>query len=120
MTPYQMFRLDLACKPIVEAFQATPYLVGSVTTSDRPRDVDVRLILPDEQYDRIIDSPEMRTMLSLAFTAYLVAATDLPIDFGIQRQTEANEQHPGSRNPLGLRGLSAWTGDAPPSSRSEG
>ena len=108
-----MFMLDLACKPIVEAFESPPYLVGSVSTKSHPRDIDVRLILPDDQYDRFIKSPAVRTMLSMAFTAYLASVTGLPIDFGIQRQTQANEQHQGSRNPLGLRYLAGWEGDAP-------
>lgn len=113
LSPFQMFQLDLACKPLVEAFGTPPYLVGSAMAGGIPRDVDVRLILADDEYDRLIVTPAMRTMLSMAFTAYLVAACGLPIDFGIQRQTEANKQHSGPRNPLGLRHLAGWTGDAP-------
>ena len=112
LSPYQMFLLDLACKPIVESFGSAPYLVGSALTEAHPRDIDVRLILSDKKYDRLIRRPEMRTMLSLAFTAYLASATGLPIDFGIQRQTQANEKHRGPRNPLGVRDLTCWAGDA--------
>lgn len=113
LSPHDMFLLDLACKPIKEAFGHPPYLVGSV--SERPdfRDVDVRLILADDEYDQLCSSPEIRTMLSVAFTAYLREATRLPIDFGIQRRTEANKQHQKLRNPLGTRHLTNWTGDAP-------
>lgn len=114
LSPHQMFLLDLACKPILEAFESPPYLVGSVAERHDFRDVDVRLILEDAQYDRLVPTPQVRTMLSLAFTAYLQQATGLPIDFGIQRQTQANEAHPNKpRNPLGLRTLTDWTGDAP-------
>jgi hypothetical protein len=112
LSPYQLFQLDLACNPISEAFGTDPYIVGSTLTDPHPRDIDVRLILPDKKYDRLIRTPEMRTILSFAFTAYLVQATGLPIDFGIQRMTEANEQHKGPRNPLGGRRLSNWVGDA--------
>lgn len=108
-----MFLLDLACKPIVEAYGHPPYLVGSVMERADYRDVDVRLILDDDQYERLVPTPELRTMLSVAFTAYLRQATRLPIDFGIQRFTQANEQHDKPRNPLGLRHLISWTGDAP-------
>ncbi len=137
LSPQPMFLLDLACRPIRQAFGTPPYLVGSVVQRPDFRDVDVRLILDDQQYDRIIATPEIRTMLSIAFTAYLQTATGLPIDFGIQRQTQANEQHSikvrhshtepvigcrcaeltaperPTRNPLGLRSLADWTGDAP-------
>lgn len=113
LSPHEMFRLDLACKPIVEAFGHAPYLVGSVMQRPDYRDVDVRLILPDEEYDQVVTSPSMRTMLSVAFTAYLREATGLPIDFGVQRRTQANAAHPNWRNPLGRRSLTAWTGDAP-------
>jgi hypothetical protein len=62
LSPYQLFQLDLACCPISEAFGTNPYIVGSALTSPHPRDIDVRLILPDKKYDRIIRTPEMRTM----------------------------------------------------------
>lgn len=112
LSPYQLFRLDLACNPIADAYGHSPFLVGSAMTVSHPRDIDVRLILDDEQYDRLIPTPAIRTVLSFALTAYLVQATGLPIDFGIQRRTEANAQHPHPRNPLGGRYLSDWTGDA--------
>lgn len=114
LTPIEMFRLDLACKPIEQAFGEPPYLVGSVNERPDFRDVDVRLILADDVYDRMIQSVAMRALLSFAFTSYLREATGLSIDFGIQRMTEANALHKGkSRNPLGTRNLGCWPGDAP-------
>lgn len=113
--PAMLFRLDLACKPIAEAFGAPPYLVGSTQerTAQARSDVDVRLILSDKKYDKLITSPELRTMLDIAFSAYLAQMTGLPIDFQIQRRTQANENHQGTgRNPLGVRPLSGWIGDA--------
>lgn len=110
-----LFGLDLACKPIVEAFGESPYLVGSVQErAAGPRsDVDVRLILDDDKYDALISSSELRTMLDIAFSAYLHNSTGLPIDFQIQRRTEANTRHAGKqRNPLGLRSLADWIGDS--------
>lgn len=114
--PQMLFALDLACGPICEAFGEPPYLVGSVQerTAGPRSDVDVRLILDDEKYDALISSPELRTMLDIAFSAYLHQLTGLPIDFQIQRRTEANAIHAGKRrNPLGGRSLDNWTGDAP-------
>jgi hypothetical protein len=113
--PAMLFRLDLACKPIAEAFGCEPYLVGSVQerTAGARSDVDVRLILADKKYDRLIRTPEMRTMLDMAFSVYLSSMTGLPVDFQIQRRTQANEKHKGKqRNPLGGRPLSAWVGDS--------
>ena len=113
--PPMLFALDLACDPIYEAFGEYPYLVGSVQerTAGPRSDVDVRLILDDEKYDALVSSPEFRTMLDIAFSAYLHAMTGLPIDFQIQRRTDANTQHAGKqRNPLGGRALADWPGDA--------
>lgn len=120
LSPPRLYALDAACRPISEAFGfgVGPYLVGSVQerTAGPSSDVDVRLILPDKQYDRLFakQSPEFRTLLDLAFSGWLAAQTGLPIDFQIQRRTEANELHPKPRNPLGGRKLTAWLGDATP------
>lgn len=112
LSPHDMFRLDLACKPICEAFDTPPYLVGSVTERLDYRDIDVRLILDDDEYDRLV-ATVMLPMLNIAFTAYLQQATGLPIDFGIQQRSAANRLHDKPRNPLGLRHLGNFTGDAP-------
>ena len=110
-----------ACRPIALTFGlgTGPYLVGSVQerTAGPHSDVDVRLILPDKKYDRLFakQNREFRTLLDLAFSGWLSAQTGLPIDFQIQRMTEANERHAGKqRNPLGRRTLANWLGDAAP------
>ncbi len=120
LSPPRLHALDAACRPIAEAFGrgVGPYLVGSVQerTAGPSSDVDVRLILPDKKYDRLFgkQSPEFRTLLDLAVSGWLAAQTGLPIDFQIQRMTEANERHAKPRNPLGRRKLTAWIGDATP------
>lgn len=118
LSPEQLFRLDLACKPLVDAFGHPPYLVGSVNVKSAPRDVDVRLILPDRVYDKTAKAlgADALTFLGFAIAGYLRAASGLPVDFQIQRQSDANELHGTGtgRNPLGLRSLSNWTGDATP------
>lgn len=115
LSPPVLFRLDHACKPIAEAFGHQPHLVGSVQErkASALSDVDVRLILPDDEYDALNLTPPLRTLLDLALGAFLREMTGLPIDFQIQRMTEANLRHPGKqRNPLGGRDLTAWIGDS--------
>lgn len=119
LSPRQLFLLDEACKPIVAAFETCPYLVGTAASIDRQeyRDVDVRLILRDKEYDALNDAAGQEAIIFLGFAVgeYLAARTGLPIDFQIQRQTEANAKHKGGhRNPLGVRGLSEYKGDASP------
>ena len=119
LSPPRLYALDAACRPIRKAFGSWPYLVGSVQER-KPgplSDVDVRLILSDKKYDRLFgkQSAAFRTVLDLAFSAWLAQQTGLPIDFQIQRMTEANANHAGKqRNSLGGRPLSAWLGDATP------
>lgn len=98
--PHQSFALNLACIPLRDAF-GTPYLVGSVFTRRDPRDIDVRLILPDD--DPTLSNPDRHRFLNHAITAYLATMTGLPIDFQFQSQTEAkaNEGN-GLRSALGI------------------
>lgn len=111
-----MFILDLACKPIAKAFDGGVCLVGTSATRQAYRDVDVRLILEDERYDRLSAAIGLEAIffLSLAIGQYIASLTGLPIDFQFQRQTEANANHDGIRNPLGVRNLSNFRGDAAP------
>ncbi|WP_295035565.1 hypothetical protein [uncultured Microbacterium sp.] len=114
--------LDEACRPIAEAFDADPYLVGTAVSRQDYRDVDVRLILDDETYGRlveVVDTP-LREFLGLAIGEYLAARTGLPIDFQIQQLTAANRAHTGFRNPLGMRTLGNYAGDAPVEQGGEG
>lgn len=116
LSPRQMFLLDEACKPLGEAFGHGVYHVGTSATRQEYRDVDVRLILDDKQYERLRRAVKADgiAFLGLAIGEYLVARTSLPIDFQIQQRTAANEHHGGKmRNPLGLRTLGNYRGDAP-------
>lgn len=141
-----MFLLDIACHPIREAFDATPYLVGTAQAprgGKPPRDVDVRLILDDKAHKRLMKAmgPEGIAFLGLAIGQYLASITGLPIDFQIQQRTAANEQHGKTvrhdhtdpvigcrceekygheakpRNPLGTRSLGNYAGDTEPVTR---
>lgn len=122
LSPPLLHRLDLACKHIREVFGgfSGPFLVGSVQerTAGPTSDVDLRLILPDEEYDALMaGTPEgFATLLDFALSAYVRELTGLPIDFQVQRMSEANKNHERGkgRNPLGGRSLTNWIGDARP------
>ncbi len=113
---YQLTLLNNACIPIVEAFGHHPYLVGSARQRPDFRDVDVRSILPDDEFDAIFTEREFFwSLVCLAISVYLSGVTGLPVDFQIQRQTEANEKFPGERSALGMRAREyAGGGDAKP------
>lgn len=88
-------------------FGEIPYQVGSSITTKEWRDVDVRLMLDDADFDarfgRIKGSdvnPKLAA-ITLAFAALGKQMTGLPIDFQIQPITWANEHYGGQpRNPL--------------------
>lgn len=92
------------------AFRHLPYHVGSSVLGKQWRDVDVRLILPDEEYEALglgrpsspMSSPKW-TALCLAFSVLGREQTGLPIDFQIQQQTKANEDFSGPRSVIGAR-----------------
>lgn len=103
--------LDAFGQWIFDAFGEMPYLVGSATRGKNWRDVDIRVILMDEDYDRMFGKRRKPAHQDKRW-AFLCAAvsvlgerqTGLPIDFQIDRMTEANEQFPdGVRYPLGIR-----------------
>jgi hypothetical protein len=118
ITRPQLWALDEACKSIREAFGRPPYMVGSVIERPTFRDVDVRLILSDEDYDALPDA--QWCLFGFVTSRHLEAVTGLPIDFQVQRQTEANAAHGDKmRNPLGVRGFEHhWIGDQRPGAES--
>lgn len=106
LTTFDLYRLDLACQPLAAMCErpGAVYLVGSVERGEGGwRDVDVRMMLNDDEFDRLFGhSSTLWQAFCLAWTGYLRADTGLPIDFQVQRTTEANEKHNGPRNPLGM------------------
>lgn len=99
----QLATLNAACLPIKEALGGV-YLVGSATEKADYRDVDVRCIAEDETFDAIFGGRMMFWCLFCwAVSEWLSGTTGLPVDFQVQRQTEANEKHEGQRHALGLR-----------------
>ncbi len=88
-------------------FGHVPYHVGSSLSSKQWRDVDVRLILPDDEFDALFGGPGRSAetdpklgAITLAFAALGQQMTGLPIDFQIQPQSWANEKYPGPRSAL--------------------
>lgn len=104
-----LFLLSQACM-VIDQGLGTPYLVGSATERRDYRDVDVRVIMPDEEFDQRFPGaspvPMMDPLWSLlcaSVSVWLGQASGLPVDFQIQRMSDANERyHDGVRIPLGV------------------
>jgi hypothetical protein len=103
LTTTELHRLDRACVDLFRAFDnRPPYLVGSAFDGDTFRDVDVRTILPDDEFDAIFGTrPQLWGLFCVAVSTYLSDTTGLRVDYQVQRRTEANDKHDGPRNPLG-------------------
>jgi hypothetical protein len=105
-----VLHLNAFGRDIDAAFGHLPYLVGTAASLKHWRDVDVRLILPDDEFDALFpghttpDYTDARwALMCAAFAELGKVRTRLPIDFQIQRQTEANARYGGCvRHPLGL------------------
>jgi hypothetical protein len=101
-------RLQTFGEHVLRAFGHVCYHVGSsLEAKDGWRDVDVRLILPDEEYERMgLGDPlepqanKRWVSLVLAWSAFGKESTDLPIDFQIQQQTVANAKFKAPRSAL--------------------
>ncbi len=100
-------KLNQFGRVVEEAFDATAYLVGSATAGKGWRDVDVRVILDDDEFERIcgpLTRPRCLNLrwnaLCLAFAALGRDMTGLPIDFQIDQMTDANARYSGPREAL--------------------
>ena len=98
---------------IYDAFGETAYHVGSSTKGKTWRDVDVRLMLDDSEFDALVpgyrdaDQRDAKWALICAAISELgKRLTGLPIDFQVQRASDANEKFGQGgghyRNPLWL------------------
>jgi hypothetical protein len=91
---------------VTDYFGHTCYQVGSSLTSKDWRDVDVRLLLPDDEFaERFgdVQGAEVNAKLAsvtLAFSALGQQMTGLPIDFQIQPLSYANTAYPEPRSAL--------------------
>lgn len=90
---------------IDDVFGGCPYLVGSATQKKVGfRDVDIRVILTDEEYEQWgfgdPERPQQNRKWRSLVKAYSLLGqkmTGLPIDFQIQQMTEANKNNTGYR-----------------------
>lgn len=108
------FALELACQHLHDAFCSDSgysglYLVGSALERPDWRDIDVRLMMPDDEFAALF--PDAGThwefdrrwlVMTTAISAWLSAQTGLSVDFQFQPAMHANELHKGPRNALGL------------------
>lgn len=94
------FKLSHACLVINQAFESGfgCYLVGSAITRKDYRDVDVRMILDDAEFDRLFPGASeggvqycaLWSLMCTSFSLYLSQVSGLPVDFQIQKQSVAN------------------------------
>lgn len=106
LTVLEEYRLDQACAPLwLVADGWHTYHVGSSTERRDFRDVDLRTILPDDEFDAI--PKPLRRLLQLAVSQLLTTQSGLPIDWQLQPMREANvPEHEGKvRNPMGMLAL---------------
>lgn len=111
-----VFILESACRQLNEAYAycdiAHVYLVGSALERADWRDVDLRMIMSDADFQR--EFPDAHgdaawemdpkwSLLTASISGYLSKLTGLPIDFQFQPMTFANKHHRGRRNAMGMR-----------------
>jgi hypothetical protein len=92
-----------------QAFGCYPLLVGSALARKDPRDIDVRIVLDDDRYQRLVgkldecDRAGTRwAMLCAAFSALGRQVTGLPIDFQLKTAASAAPEAGYPRLPFGV------------------
>lgn len=106
------YNLNQACTIVNRALGGFGcYHVGSSLERKDWRDIDVRFIMSDEEYDYMFrDKGENGggwlnpywSLLCTLISSWLSQQCGLPVDFQIQRQTQANAEHDGKRCALGI------------------
>lgn len=103
------FLLNQACLAVNTAFDSICYLVGSSVSYATWRDVDVRIILPNDRFAELFPglngNPRTHPLWSLVCSStslWLGQATGLPVDFQVQSQAKASFYQGQPRVPLGL------------------
>lgn len=102
LTVAQNFALETACAVLNDA-GCGAYLVGSVMERANFRDVDLRCILDDEDFDQRFGGQRVRLrLMNAAISEWVAARTGLPIDFQFQSMTEAAQYKGKPGNPMGI------------------
>ncbi len=106
------------------ALGETPYQVGSSIVGKKWRDVDVRVIMDDEQFDSLFGKAPHPSMtpfwnaLCTAFSLWGQSFTGLPIDFQIQRRSRVTQSDwDKARSPLGVATFGVINRERPPWNR---
>jgi hypothetical protein len=105
LTVSQQYDLNVACKPLAVLFGYGVFHVGSSLERPDYRDVDLRCILADDEYDKMFsgdNGDKQAKFLNVAISEWIQGRTKLPIDFQFQRCTQANEEFTGRRNAIGI------------------
>jgi hypothetical protein len=115
-----IFSLEMACQTVNDAFREEDeigccYLVGSCMERPDWRDVDVRYIMSDGQFQRLFlgtyeyeqhilwEQNPRWLLLITSISNWLQKQTGLPVDFQIQPQTFANKHHDKGRSAIGIK-----------------
>ncbi len=104
LTVAQTYNLNIACQPLAALGYGT-FHVGSSLERPDYHDVDLRCMLPDDEYGRMFGGPDSETkllFLNTVISEWLRARTGLPIDFQFQHADKANEKYKGRRNAVGI------------------
>lgn len=104
LTVSQNYDLNVVCRPLAVLFGHGVYQVGSSLERPNYRDVDLRCILANDEYDRMFADDEQGKkvkFLNVAISEWIATRTGLPIDFQFQREAEANAEFKGTRNTVG-------------------
>jgi hypothetical protein len=112
-----VFNLNAACRLVNDALGDKGYgcyLVGSSLRKRDYRDVDVRYIMADEAFDLMFPGAmpgpfqihPLWALFCTSVSTWLRQQTGLPVDFQVQRMTQANEDYSRKtghgREPLGV------------------
>lgn len=107
-----IFLLERECRLLNEAFgDGHPgcYLVGSSLVKPDWRDVDIRFIMPDDEFEKLFPDAERHwefdqrwLIMTASISLHLSKVTGLPIDFQFQKQSHANARYDGLRHPMGM------------------
>lgn len=105
LTVSQQFNLNTVCSSVTKLFGYGIYQVGSSLKRQDFRDVDLRCILSNEEFDRMFaiqNGDKILKFFNVSISEWLQSRTGLPIDFQFQREQQANEEFNGPRNAVGI------------------
>src|SRR5262245_5873846 len=94
------YNLNAACRTVLSAFAFGygVFLVGSALRTKDYRDVDVRVMLPDDTFTVLFPNYKHSgtdpywNFICTSISEWLQARTGLPVDFQIQKASLANEE----------------------------